>query len=214
MVPLLLSAIFSLKAFRLKWPASLKVFSVLLWVMVFFEAVNIIWKYWLHSAGALNYSNNTHWLDNISIICQCLLYFWFYSLVFRTTKWRRFLSPIFAVSMTFLFINWTFGQGFMTLNSLSLVFMDIILVIFAFFYFENLKSDNVVAPLSRQPLLWISLGSFLAHTAGIPFILTAFSYVRIGPVAITAFYFVYQLLYCLMFIFYSIAFLCQNPKQK
>ena len=54
---MLLSAIFSLRAFRLKWPKHLRVFSIFLLSTLLVEIFSIAWKWELHKSGGWGPTN-------------------------------------------------------------------------------------------------------------------------------------------------------------
>jgi hypothetical protein len=89
-----------------------------------------------------------------------------------------------------------------------------IVVLLAIAYFEQVIRETGIADITRNPLTWISLGAFVFHAANLPYMISLSYLVKEDiSLAISVFY-VYMALNCIMFIFYTIAFLCPPPPPR
>src|SRR5258706_11384543 len=78
LIPLLLSAIFSLKSFRLNWPKPYKLFSIFLCLTLIVELFAISWKWYLFKTDYWNYSKSNLWIYNAFLLISELFLLLFY----------------------------------------------------------------------------------------------------------------------------------------
>ncbi len=223
-IPLLISAILSLKVFRLRWPFQYKIFSVLLLFLLILECFNIIWKYYLHNAFGWHYSQATIWSYNISFAFQYLLYTLFYYHSLSHLKFRRAVLVTGILLCIFIILNQLFWQGLHQVNTYAHILADCCMIFFCFAFFEELKNSEIKneklkllsgnMSIMKNPLVWISLGVFIYHLLNIPYLFGMNYMVKNKIPFAVNFHYIYMSFVCLMYICFIKSFLCPHPQQK
>lgn len=213
-IPLFLSMLFSLKSIRLKWPVQYRIFAVLLICVSIVELFALLWKYWLFDIGNQHYSDSNLWLYNSFLIPQYLLYMATYYKVIKSFTIRKAILVTGFFFALFAIFNFFYFQPIDTVNSYTIIFACLIVILLTAAYFEQLIKEKDIIRLTTHPMAWISLGAFIYHTACLPYMITL-NYLIANNVslAVTLFY-IYLGLNCIMYSLYSIAYLCQHPLQK
>jgi hypothetical protein len=210
LLPLLLSAVFSLRAFRLNWPSLYKHFSIFLFSTLFIEGFAICWKLFLHSSVG-NYSMSNLWIYNCYLIAQYLFYLYFYYLATRNSNVKRWIVALAGIYFLFSLINVIFIQPIHTVNSYTIIAASLIMLFLTLTYFIELLRDKEIKNLTSEPLVWISIGAFIFHIGNLPFFIFLNTLNKTNlSLALTLFKII-LILNSLMYSFYAIAFLCQ-PK--
>ena len=212
LIPLLISAIMSLKSFRSGWPVSYRVFSILLWTMIVLELFAAIWKELLYELPFWSFTNSNHWIYNLSFFLQYPLYFYFFYSVFDLTKIKRNIVIVFIFFFLFMLLNYFFLQGVSQLNTYTMVFADLVTVILSIRYFNEVRNKDEIVRLDKNPMIWIMLGIFINHSVNIPYTLgMPYFWLNYTDLAI-AFFYVYSTINCIMLILFSKAYLCPTPR--
>jgi hypothetical protein len=211
-LPLLLSMLLSLKVFRLRWPTTYKVFSLLLIFVSAIELVAILWKYLLFKYWG-NHPSNI-WIYNLFLIPQYLLYLYFYYLVLESIKIKKLVKYVAISFSLFGIINLLFIQTLHQINSFTLIFSSIMIIFLTAIYFEQVRKQKEIISLSSNPLTWISLGAFIFHSAYLPYISSLNYLIKNNIPLALALYYIFLGLNCLMYSLYLIAFLCRHPHLK
>jgi hypothetical protein len=206
-IPLLISAILSLKAFRLSWPFQYKTFSVLLFFSIIVETLALIWTRYFHN----NYLIYTLAITPIYLLYMAVYYYAITSPVIR--KAILVTGILFAI---FGILNFLLWQKLLIVNTVSHMVADLIILLLIFIYFEQLKKeqDKENIKLSSNPMVWISLGAFIYHLLSIPFIFSINYMAKNNLSFVQSFYKVYLIVQCIMYILYIKSFLCPHPQQK
>lgn len=214
-IPLFVSMLLSLKSFRLRWHVQYKLFSILLILVFVTEVFAICWKYYLHNnIGGGNYSNSNLWLYNIALIPQYLLYLRIYYLVIKSPALKKAIVIIGFIFPAFAIINLLLFQPLNSINSYSLVASSAIVLFLSVCYFEQLRNESEIIKLSAHPMVWLSLGAFIFHAANLPYIISLDYLIHNNLSLAVALYYIYLGLNCILYTFYSVAFLCQYPLLK
>jgi hypothetical protein len=215
-IPLFLSAISSLRAFRLKWPLAYRWFSVSLFLTLLIEVFAILWKdyLYLHKTSYWNFSNHNIWIYNISFTPQYVFYFFLYSketnlaLVKRVT---RILIPCFIIFTT---LNIVLIQGLYVANTYTLIVCCFIMLWLIASYFFQLLRQKEIIQLHREPLVWISIGAFFFHLGCLPFYIWFNTLVTASMLKAYSFLSIEVVLNSIMYSTYLIAFLCRKNFHK
>ncbi|MBO9573379.1 MAG: hypothetical protein J7497_14400, partial [Chitinophagaceae bacterium] len=77
LIPLALSAVISLKAFRLSWPRAFQLFSIFLIGTLLVELFAVNWKSWMYETTWWSYANSNIWVYNIYYLPSYLVYYIF-----------------------------------------------------------------------------------------------------------------------------------------
>jgi hypothetical protein len=214
-IPLLISAILSLKAFRLRWPLPYRLFSILLFVIVFVEIAATSWAYWLYDFNGWTYSKNNRWIYNLSIIPQYLLYMAVYYFIIRNVVIKKTILITSVLFSIFTIVNIIYWQTLYDVNSYTHLIADCIILLLSFVYFEQLKKEKEVVKLSLQPMVWISFGACVYHLLNIPYLFGMNYLVKNNFISFAySFHYFYLIFQCIMYISYAKAFLCPTPQQK
>jgi len=214
LIPLLLSAIFSLKSVRLKWPAPFRVFSVFLLSTLVIEIFAISWKWGLNSTHYWTYSRNNLWIYNAFLMARHLfLLYFFYHLIHGkiikiAIKWSVIPFLIFAI--------WDYIklEGPDYANLYTIVIANLITVLLSVRFFYEVLKDNKIINLSTSTEVWISLGTFIYYSGTLPLFIF-FNYLITQQNAMALSYlFINDALNTVMYFFYLISFLCKPHSLK
>ena len=211
-IPLLLSALLSLKSFRQRWPTSYRTFSILLICVLVVELVALLWKYSLAKTLGLNTSNL--WLYNCFLVPQYLFYIAVYYQELQSSRVKKVIVVVSVLYTLLAVCNMLFFQSIYSVNSFTLVMASGIILFLVITWFEQLRKEEDTIPLRSNPMAWISLGAFIFHAAFLPYIL-GLNYLTRNNISLAiALFYVFLLLNCTMYTLYSIAFLCKPTHQK
>lgn len=214
MVPLCLSAIFSLKTFRLKWPAPYRSFAIFLWLTLLSEGLAISWKLGLHKTEWWSFSRSNAWIYNLYFIPEYLFYCWFFNSILDQPQFKRSFKYVFGTYLVLTVSNLLFFQGFNQLNTYNIIAGNLLVVIYSSGYFLGELNRKQPERVSNTPLFWLSLGAFIFFTVSIPYFISINYLSRTNlPLAIALFNILLSL-NVLMYSFYLIAFLCRHPFHK
>jgi len=214
LVPLSLSAIFSIKSFKNKWAKPYRLFSIFLIVTLFTELFAVSWELFLHQTAYWGYSKSNLWIYNLYLIPQYLFYFTFYSSVLDNQFLKRIRTATIVIFTIGGLCNVVFIQSIHQLNTYTIIAGSILVLIGSLSYFKQELDKKVPALVSKHPLFWIALGSFTFHTVSLPyFIMINYLSKAYLPMAISLFY-ILLTLNTLMYLLYLIAFLCNNPSHR
>lgn len=214
-IPLFISTLLSLKAFRLSWPAPYKYFSVLLIVVLTTEISAISWKYFFFNTNLLgNYSSSNLWIYNLFLIPQYSLYIYIYYLVLKPGHLRKLIKFIGVLYPLFVVANLLWVQQIHTVNSYSIIVSSVVVLFLSVCYFEQLWNQAETTKLSSNPMSWLSLGAFIFHAANLPYIISLDYLIKHNITLAIALYYIYLGLNCILYTLYCIAFLCRTPQPK
>jgi len=216
MVPLLLAAIFSLKAFRLKWPLALKNFAVYLWATLFIEGFCILWKDFinLHNTAFWHYNKSNGWIYNLYFIPLYCFYTYFFSVVLKPLHIKPVIRLLAIAFTGFAIFNLLFLQGIYAINTFTIV-AGCILVIFlsACYWYYLVTTDDVPVQL-KVPDFWIVCGAFICHLGIFAYYISTYA---MSAAQMKEWLSILKLVVwsnTLMYSFYLIAFLCTRNYYK
>lgn len=213
LLPLFISAVLSLKAFVRQWPAPYRIFSVLLLSVLFVEVFALLWKVFLYNAWGWSYQPSNLWIYNSALLPQYLLYLLAYYRVLRSPALRRTIVRAACLFTAFFFINITYLQPITTINSYSIIMASGIITFLTVSYFEQVRKSTEIITLTADPMAWISLGAFIFHAANLPYMISLNYLNRFDVSLAISIFYIYMALNCIMYTFYSIAFLCNPPSR-
>jgi len=214
LLPMLISVLLSLKAFRLGWPLAYKIFSIFLFTALFTEIFGNLWHYYLHNFNGWKYSKNNAWIYTASFIPQYVLLMFVYHQALNSKKMKRIILFVAIAFSLFTILNFCYWQTLFIINNNTHIAADCIMLLLVFAYFEQLRKAKEPVKLSVQPMVWISLGVLVFHLLNIPFLLSINYLIRNFPSLATSFLYVYLLFIFVSYVLYSKAFLCPTPEPK
>lgn len=214
-IPLLISAISSVRAFRLKWPLSYRWFSIFLFTTLLVEVFAILWKdyLYLHKTTYWKFSIHNIWLYNIYFLPQYLFYLFFYYSVITLPTVKRIIRVISPLFILFCILNMIVIQGLYTPNNYTLIVCCLIMIWLTASYFFQLLMQKKLVSLRHEPLVWISCGAFLFHMGCLPFFIWFNTLVTASNAKAYSFLGIAVVLNSIMYSSYSIAFLWNKNLQ-
>jgi hypothetical protein len=214
LVPMLLSALFSLRAFRLKWPPAYKIFSFFLITSFLVEAFAIAWKWELYKSPWWSYSRSNMWIYDAFVTIRYLFIVLFFYRLMQQEKTRKIILYSLVPFLLLAIPNYIFLQGPHTVNTYTIIFAYGATVIFTLFYFHHVVKQETLVKLTREPAVWISLGLFLYHAVTLPFFIF-FNYLLTEQPALANTYLeINDALNIIMYTLFLISFLCTPMVQK
>lgn len=215
-IPLLLSAIFSLKVFRLKWPVHLRRFSIYLWATLLIECFAILWKdiLNLHHTPWWNFSQRNGWIYNLYFIPLYSFYSWFFSRVLLQLKLNRIIKAVTLLFMLFALSNILFIQGIYYINTFTIVAGSILVIFFSSCCFYTWVTADDLPPLVKNPEFWIVSGAFLCHLGIFAYYISTYA---MTPAQMKEWLSILKLVVwsnTTMYSFYLTAFLCTRTYHK
>lgn len=210
LLPLLFSAIFSLKSFGLKWPKPYKVFSAFLVVTLLTEVVAIGWKWYWHETRWWHCSKHNLWIYNSMHIFLFGLFSHFYYLMLYPSIMRKLIGYLAPLLIVFGWLEYFFLQSPNAMNHYTLVITNVFCLVLSLAFFRQVLNEDAIVKLTRYPMVWISLGAFIYCSGSLPFFIF-FNYLfKAYPTMALSMLYVNHALNIIMYTLYSIAFLC-NP---
>lgn len=210
LIPLLLSAVFSLKAFGLKWPKAYRTFSVFLIVTLFDEIFAIAWKWELHKAwGYLSWNN---WVYNIFHLIRFPLFVLFYYKILDLTLVKKITLVVAPLIVIFGILDFFFIQTPHLMNSNTVLLTNVFGIFLSLAYFWQMLRSSKIVRLTSLAAFWISLGAFIYCSASIPHFIFSGSVDRQSELGILLLY-IGVGLNVIQYTCYLIAFLCRPKSQ-
>jgi hypothetical protein len=180
----------------------------------FVEVLAILWKY--HIIGIPNHpwSSSNLWIYNVFLLPQYLLYMALYYQVIRSAAIRKIIIALAVFYTVFALLNIFYIQHINNIDSLTLAVSSGIVIFLTIAYFEQLRKEEQLIRLTTHPMVWISLGAFIFHTANLPYLIGLNYLIHTNlPLAIALFY-IFLALNCIMYTLYSVALLCPRPLHR
>jgi len=214
LIPLLLSAIFSLKVFRRKWPKPYRLLSLLVILSLLTELSAFLWRLTWHKTVYWDYSKNNFWIYNIFITVRFGILSAIFYQILDTPNTKKLIAVFSPVLIVLGLLNYALLQGPFQYNTYSVILAHIPIIILCLFYFRQLLQETRIIILHKEPWVWMSLGTFVYHTASLPFlIMLGFLNIQDSTLALV-FLPINDTLNLLMCSCYLISFLCKpQPTQ-
>lgn len=208
---MLISAILSLKVFRLSWPIAYRYFSLYLITAIVTELSARLWVFAYHQQWFSISSPSNFWIYTLSFIPQYLLLMMMYYTITQTAKIKKALFILIFIFIAFIIVNATvFQRG--VINTYSHTLANLLVVLMAMVYFEEIRKQKEIPVLRKQPMLWISLGLWIFHLLDIPYITNINTLLNLNsntiPIVLS---FLHDILIITMHTFFIIALLCPTP---
>lgn len=215
LIPLLLGALASIRAFRMQWPRPYRWFSIFLFVSLIVELFAVFWNNWLYKQFPVTYSASNHWIYNLFIFPEYLFYIFFFQQTCGYKLFTRKRAFLFMAAYTLWGLaNILYVNGLYRYSAQTMVVSGITMVVLTSGYFISLLRSNKLVKLYREPLVWISIGAFIYHLCCIPYF-TFFNYLnKVNLPLSLSLYQILTVLCCFMYSSYTIAFLCRKNFQR
>lgn len=214
LIPILLSALASLRAVKQKWPRPFRIFSLYLLSVLAVETFAVAWKLKLHNTAYWNYSEYNLWIYNAFVTIRHLfLLSFFYGIIKfpAVKKWILISIPPF---MLFAVFNYFFWQTPHMVNNYTIAFANVITALLSLTFFYQVLRDKEVIALTRASEVWIVFGTFMYHAGVLPLFMFM-NYLNASHQIIADSYFqINDALNILMYTLYLISFLCKPHSLK
>jgi hypothetical protein len=169
LVPLTLSAIFCLKAFRQKWPKPYRLYAAMVIITLLTEVTAITWPYQFKLHEIL--PQNNFWIYNLYITVRFgLLAAIFYQLLKRPVI-RKILPPTAIVIIAMAALDYTLIHGPLYYNTYSMIVTHLCIIALCLIYFQQLLQDMDTTIIYKEPFVWMALSIFLYHAVSLPFLI-------------------------------------------
>lgn len=204
----LFSFISSLRAFRLGMPKPFRYFSFFLLFVLLSEIFGVAWSKKLYQYTSFSRSNQ--WFYNIFHFLSYLFLLYFFSTILNRVVIRKMLRILVATYVVFALGNLIWGQGWIRLNTYTELLAGLIMVFLSISYYYQLLYAEEIISLQKEPAFWICTGILIYHlgtTMGL-FIINVMNVIAIERAR--SILFIIQASAILMYINFSIAFLCRK----
>lgn len=209
LIPLFLSAAFSLSSFRLKAPKSLKIFAALLIGTFITEAFAIAWKWGLCENKYWGYSPSNLWIYNAFLSLRYLfIIFFFYEIITSPMIKRLIVYSAFPILFYFI-LNYAIIQTPHRVNTNTIIIANAAAIFLSLKFLFQILADKAIIRTGHSPEIWICCGTLIYYSGTLPlFIFLNFLITDHRSMALSFFY-INDVLNIFMYLFYLIAFLCQ-----
>jgi hypothetical protein len=209
LLPLLVSAIFSLKAFRLKWPIPFRIFSVFLLTTLGVETFAIAWKFGLCHTAYWHYSRNNLWIyDAFVSIGELFLLAYFHGVI-RNQTVRKLIRWSIAPILLFGIVDYIYIQSPYMINNYTFVLTNSITIFLLLVFFNQVLRQKEIIRLDRSTEIWIAMGCFLYYSGTLPLFIFLNYLNREQPKLAESYFHINIALDFVMYTFFSISFLCK-----
>ena len=214
LIPLFFSAIFSLKAFRLKWPKPYTIFSIFLISTLCVETLAIAWKWGLCSTAWWHFSPSNLWIYNGFVIIRHLFILGFFYGIIPSLLLRKLILGSVIPFLLFAVANYVFIQKPDNVNNYTIVLANTITILLVLGFFYQLLKDKQIISLRRSTPVWISFGAFLYYSGTLPLFIF-FDYLLKHHLSMALSYlYINDGLNIIMYTSYLISFLCTPHSLK
>lgn len=167
-IPFMLSAIFSLKSFRLKWPKHLRTFSMFLVFTFSLEMLGNFWKWelfhWFHLP------DENIWILNIGMIGGRAILFLYFSQLLPSVRLKQVIKILLPTYLIFSLANYFLIQKPIIVNSYSVGLGSLIIIFFCILYFIEILNIKETVQFYKFPEFWIAAGTFIYYLFSLPLI--------------------------------------------
>jgi hypothetical protein len=167
--PLLLSAIFSFKSFRQKWPKPYRLIAVLVIVSLLTEVAAIGWKWYWYNMFASSYTKNNIWIYNIFVSIHLGISFAIFYHVLNNRLYKKAIVLSILPFLLFGLLNYLLIQGPFVYNTYTVIPARIAIIALCIAYFKQLLEEPKVIALLKEPLVWVTIGTFLYLSVTLPY---------------------------------------------
>jgi hypothetical protein len=207
---IVLGYISSLKAFRLDMPMVQRYFSLFLLFVFLGELFGIAWPRTLYSLAG--YPQSNQWFYNVFHFLSYLFYLWLFYRVLETDKLKKTIRTFAAVYILFALSNMIAVQGILILNTYTDLLACFIMVFLSLAYYYRLLHAPEIITLHRDFFFWVSTGLLIYHLGSMMGLFLINVMNAISNESARNIHLIIQLSAALMYINYSIAFLCLKKK--
>ncbi|MGB8193095.1 MAG: hypothetical protein WCF67_14300 [Chitinophagaceae bacterium] len=206
----LISYISSLRAFRLDVPEIFRQFSYFLLFVFLSETFGMAWPRWIYQHTPFAQTNQ--WFYVFFHFIMYLFYLYFFYKVLQRPKPRKVVKLLAVIYILFASINLLFIEGVMKLNIYSDLLASFIMVFLSIVYYYQLLKAREVISLKNDIAFWISTGIFIFHLGSLMGNFLINYVYKTSPTVALMIHHIIQVSSMVMYLTYSIAYLCHRKK--
>lgn len=214
LIPLLLSAVFSLKSFRLKWPGAFRIFSVFLITTFFIEVFAIAWKWELYDTTWWHYSRSNHWIYGAFIMIRQLFFLAYFHKIIDSPEVKKMIRMSVVPFVVLATINYFVIQTPHTVNLYTIIVANTITILLVLLNFRQILNEKRIINLAASTEVWIAVGTFMYYSATLPLFILFEYLTKEQPKVANSYFIINDALNVLMYTFYLISFLCKPHSLK
>lgn len=207
-IPLIISAIVSIRVFSGIWPSAIKYVAVYLLFTAFIEIFAYAWIGFLYETSFWKFHESNHWIYNIGFIVRYPLLFLYFREFLPGIRTGRILV---VASITLMLFNYLFFEGIFALNSYTVLFTFSITIILCFWFFRYIFLKKEIVNLLHATEFWIAAGLLFYHAATLPLFFIINKLNAESQLLSQSYIYLNDVLNIIMYTLLTIAFLCK-PK--
>jgi hypothetical protein len=164
LLAILISAISSLRSFRLDTSKAYRYFSIFLFVLFIADVFGFAWPRVLHYR--FNLGQKTLWLYNPLRLLSYTFYACFFYSVLTNRKIKTVIKFLAAALIIFGVTNMLFIQKISAHNSYTALFGQFLMIFISVsYYYQLLKAKDIIV-LHKDTVFWISSGLLIYNLCG------------------------------------------------
>ena len=214
LIPLLASAIFSLRSFRLKWPKPFRIFSIFLWTTFLVEAFAIAWKWGLCKTGPWNFSPNNVWIYCAFITIRHLFFLAYFHAILENELVKKIIRWSVVPFLVFAVLNYFYIQTPFDANTYTMIIANSFTIFLVLIFFQEILRSKKIIRLGQSTQVWIAFGTFIYYSGTLPLFIFFNYLMKYSPGAFSSYYQINDALNIIMYTSYLIAFLCKPHSLK
>lgn len=215
LIPLILSALVSLRSFRLDWTRSFKIFSWLLLSTVIIELFAIGWQEFIYNTFNQHYAQSNLWIYNAYIIIRHIFLSLYFSSILSSQRLRYFIYRSGILYVCLAIANYFYLQTPFQLNSYSIVLSNVLVAFFSVMFFaEILEDKKPIISLSSSTEVWLALGCLLYYSGSLPLFMLFNYLIKTNSALLPPLLFINDGLNFIMYSLFLTAFKCSPKIQK
>jgi hypothetical protein len=186
-------------------PRYLKTFSFFLLINVVTDTVSAIQD---------TYVINNMVFVNLVTVFDVIFYVYFVREIIRRPLVKKILLYCLIIYPAIFLVNTLLIQGSVVFHSMTYALGCLLIVVSCVYYFWELFQQNYSVNLSRQPAFWISCGLLFYYACTFPFYGTTNLVRALPDVILRNLLVIFILLNILLYLSFTIAFLCRPRNRK
>jgi hypothetical protein len=186
-------------------PTYLKVFSIWLFINVVFETISNYQSY--HSINNLIFAN-------LITVFDFAFYTYLVREIIRSPRVKKILFYCLIIYPAIFLVNTLLIQGSVVFHSMTYALGCLLIIFSCIFYFWEMFQQTYSVSLGRQPAFWICSGLLFYYACTFPFYGTTNLVSALPKVILANILFIFVLLNILLYLSFTIAFLCRPRNRK
>lgn len=214
LIPMLLSAIVSLRSFRLKWPLAFRIFSIFLFLTMLIECLAISWKWGFSQTKWWHYTRSNMWIYDAFVVIKYLFVVSFFYYILSSTLVKKIIVYPIWLFIPLACFNYLFFQGPFNVDTYTIIFTNAFTILCSLLFFIQVLRDKNLITLTKDARVWICLGLLLYNAGTLPFFIFFNYLINEQPSMAASYLYINDALNIIMYTTFLIAYLCPPRSQK